>query len=56
MTNPDVLNFILEAKSIALENFDDKNFEFRDVMTIVKPIKGIKKRPKLINKSHPNDT
>ena len=46
MTNPDVLNLILEAKSRALENFDDKNFEFKDVKTIVKPIKGIKKRPK----------
>ncbi len=46
MTNPDVLNLILEAKSRALENFDNKNFQFKDVKTIVKPIKGIKKRPK----------
>lgn len=45
MTNPDVLNLILEAKNRALENFDDKNFEFKDVKTLVKPTKVIKKRP-----------
>jgi hypothetical protein len=46
MTNPDVLNLILESKSRALENFDNKNIQSKDVKTIVKPIKGIKKRPK----------
>ena len=44
MTNPDILNLILEAKSAALAKFDDKNCEFKDVKTLVKPIKGIKKR------------
>lgn len=42
----EVLNLILEARKMAFENSGIQKEEIKEIQTIIKPIKGIKKRPK----------
>jgi hypothetical protein len=46
LKNPEVLNLIEEARSMAAENSAHGTKEFKEVQTLIKPIKGTKKRPK----------
>ena len=46
LKNPDVINLLREAKERALARLDVNMLNFKDIRTIVKPIAGIKKRPK----------